>query len=57
MLLSLLRHVVPINGGNCRLIMLVDKGRYTPDAPPHTFDIGVFKTFKKDFTTIKRVHN
>ena len=42
MLLPLLRHVVHLNDGNCRLTMPADKGRYARDALPHTFDIGVF---------------
>ena len=43
---ALLRHVVLVNNGNCRLTMPVDKGRCACDALPHTFDTCVFKTVK-----------
>ena len=43
MLFPLLRHVVPLNDGICRLTTPVVKGRRTP---PHTFNIGVFKAAK-----------
>ena len=42
-LLPLLRHVAPLNDGNCRLTMPVGKGRCARDALPHAFHIGVFK--------------
>ena len=42
-LLPLLRHVVPLNDGNCRLTMPVGKGRCARDALPHAFHIGVFE--------------
>ena len=38
-LLPLLRRMVPLNDGNCRLV----KGRCARDALPDAFDIGVFK--------------
>ena len=37
--------------------MPVGKGRCARDTLPHTFDIGVFKTAKKNSTTIKHIHN
>ena len=43
---ALLRHVVLVNNGNCRLTMPVDKGRCACDALPNTFDTCVFKTVK-----------
>ena len=37
--------------------MPVVKGRCARDALPHTFDIGVFKCGKIDFTTIKHINH
>ena len=42
-LLPLLRHVVPLNDGNCRLTIPVVKGRCAREALSHAFNIGVFK--------------
>ena len=39
-LLPLLRHVVPLNDWNCRLIIPVVKGRCAREALPHAFNIG-----------------
>ena len=57
MLLPLLRHMVPLNDRNCRLTMPVIKGRAALDALHHAFDIGVFKTVKKNSPMIKHIHN
>ena len=48
-LLPLLRHVVLLNDGNCRLTMPVGKGRCARDALPHAFHIGVFEFVFYDF--------
>ena len=56
-LLPLLRHVVPLNDGNCRLTMPVGKGRCAHDALAQTFDIGMFKTVKKNYPTIQLIYN
>ena len=53
----LLRHVVPLNDGNCRLTIPVVKGRCARDALPHAFDIGVFKYSKSNPSTIKHINN
>ena len=53
----LLRHVVPLNDGNCRLTIPVVKGRCARDALPHAFDIGVFKYSKSNLSTIKHINN
>ena len=55
-LLPLLRHVVPLNDGNCRLTMPVGKGRCARDALPHAFHIGVFKFVFYDFYRIKHIY-
>ena len=54
--LPLLRHVVPLNDGNCRLTIPVVKGRRARDALPHVFHIGVFKFVKAIFTAIKHIY-
>ena len=54
-LLPLLRHVVPLNDGNCRLTMPVGKGRCARDALPHAFHIGVFKFVFTISTAIKHI--
>ena len=55
--LSLLRHVVPLNDGNCRLTITVVKGRCSRDALPHAVHIGVFKQFVKTISTaIKHIY-
>ena len=56
-LLILLRHVVPLNDGNCRLTMPVVKGRCARDAQPHTFNISFFRSNKKDCAAIKHIYN
>ena len=56
-LLPLLRHVVPLNDGNCRLTIPVVKGRCAREALPHAFNIGVFKYGKRNPTTIKHIYN
>ena len=52
-LVPLLRHVVPLNDGKCRLTMIVIKGRCVRDALPHTFNVGV----KKNYAAIKHIYN
>ena len=54
-LLPLLRHVAPLNDGNCRLTMPVGKGRCARDALPHAFHIGVFKFVFTISTAIKHI--
>ena len=56
-LLPLLRHVVPLNDGNCRLTIPVVKGCCAREALSHAFDIGVFKYGKSNPTTIKHIYN
>ena len=56
-LLPLLRHVVPLNDGNCRLTITVVKGRCAREALPRAFNIGVYKYGKSDTTTIKPIYN
>ena len=55
-LLPLLRHVVPLNDGNCRVTMPVGKGRCAGDALPHAFHIGVFKFIFTISTAIKHIY-
>ena len=55
-LLPLLRHVVPLNDGNCRLTMPVGKGRCALDALPNAFHIGVFKFVFTISTAIKHIY-
>ena len=57
MLLPLLRHMVPLNDRNCHLTMPVGKGRCTRDALPHSFSMGVFKSFENKSTTTKLTYN
>ena len=53
---ELLRHVVPLNDGNCRLtILVVNKGRCARDPPPDAFHIGVFEYVKTIYNTIKHI--
>ena len=54
--LPLLRHVMHLNGGNCRLTIPVVKRRYARDALPHAFHIGVVKFVNTIFTAIKHVY-
>ena len=56
-LLPLLRHVVPLNDGNCRLTIPVVKGRCAREALSHAFDIGMFKYGKSNPTPIKHMYN
>ena len=51
--LPLLRHVVPLNDGNCRLTIPVVKGRCARDALLHAFHIGLFKFVKMISTIVK----
>ena len=53
----IVRHVVPLNDGNCHLTIPVAKGRCAREALPHIFDIGVFKYGKSNHTTIKNIYN
>ena len=53
----LLRHVVPLNDGNCCLRMPVVKRRCARDALPHTSNIDRFKSFKNNSTTFKHIYN
>ena len=55
-LLPLLRHVVRLNDGNCRLTIPVVKGRCARDALPHAFHIGVLKFVKAISTTMKLIY-
>ena len=55
-LLSLLRHVVPLNDGNCRLTIPVVKGRCAREALPHSFNIGVFKFVLTISPAIKHIN-
>ena len=55
--LPLLRQVVPLNDGYCRLTIPVVKGRCAREALPHVFNIGLFKYGKSNSTTIKHIHN
>ena len=48
---SLLRHVVPLNDGNCLLTIPVVKGRFARGALPHAFHI-----VKTIFTKIKHIY-
>ena len=56
-LLPLLRHVVPLDDGNCRLTIPVVKGLCAREALPHAFNIGVFRYGKSNPTTIKHIYN
>ena len=53
MLFPLLRHVVPLNDGNCRLTIPVVKGCCARDALLHAFHIGMFKFVETISTAIK----
>ena len=55
-LLPLLRHVVCLNDGNCRLTISVVKGRCAREALPNAFNISVFKYGKSNATTIKHIY-
>ena len=55
-LLPLLRHMVPLNNGNCHLTIPV-KGRCAREALPHAFNIGIFKYGKSNFAAIKHICN
>ena len=55
-LLPLLRHVVPLDDGNCRLTMPVGKGRCARDTLPPAFHIGVFKFVFTISTAIKHIY-
>ena len=48
---------MPLNDGNCHLIIPVVKRRCPLDALPDTFDIGVFKSLQNNSTTIKHIYN
>ena len=53
----MLRHVVPLHDGNCRLTRDAVKGRAARDSLPNIFDISMFKSGKKNSTTIKHIYN
>ena len=53
--LPLLRYVVPLNDGNCRLTMPAVKERCARDALIHPFNLCEFKSVENNSTTIK--HN
>ena len=55
--LPLLRCVVPLNDGNCRLALPVVKGRCDREALPQAFNSGVFKYDKSNSTTVKHTYN
>ena len=55
-LLPLLRHVVSLNDGNCRLTIPFIKGRCAHGALPHVFHNGMFKFVKTISTTIKHIY-
>ena len=55
-LLPLLRHVVPLNDGNCRLTIPVVKERCARDPLPQIFNSGVFKVVKTISTAIKHIY-
>ena len=50
--LSLLHHMVPVNGGNFCLIMPIVKGRCARGVLHHTSNICVFKCGKNNYKTI-----
>ena len=54
-LLPLLHHVVPLNGGNCRLTIPVVKGRCAREALSHAFNIGVLKYGQSNPITMKHI--
>ena len=56
-LLPLLRHVAPLNDGNCRLTMPVGKGCWARDALSHTSNVGGFNSVKNNSHTIKYIYN
>ena len=56
-ILPLLRHVMPINDGNCCLTIPVVKGRCALEALPHAFNSSLFKYDKSNPTTIKHIYN
>ena len=55
-LLPLLRHVVPLNDGNCPLTIPVVKGRCPRGALPHAFHIGLLEVVKTISTTIHHIY-
>ena len=55
-LLPLLRHVVPLTDGNCRLTMPVGKGRRARDALHHAFHIDVLKFVFTIYTSRKHIY-
>ena len=48
---------MPLNDENYRLTIPVVKGRCARDVLSHTFNIGVYKTTKKNITTIQHISN
>ena len=56
-LLPLLRHVVPLKDGDCRLTMPVVRGRGKHDLPHEITQICVFKCGKSKSTTMKHDYN
>ena len=57
MLLPLLRHIVPLNDGNCCLTLPIIRGPGACDALPHTFNNVVFKSINKNFAKIEHTYN
>ena len=55
-LLPLLRQVVPLYDGNCRLTIPVVKGRGARDTLPHAFHIGVLNSLKMISTAIYYIY-
>ena len=56
-LLPSLRHIVPLNDGNCRLTIPVVKGRCAREALPDALFVGVFEYGKGNPTIIKHIYN
>ena len=56
-LLPSLRHIVPLNDGNCRLTIPFVKGRCAREALPDAPYIGVFEYGKGNPTIIKHIYN
>ena len=57
MLLQLLRNVMPLNDGSCRIKMPVVRGRYAPDVLLDTTNVGGLKIVTKTFYQNKNIYN